>query len=524
MGEGEGTLAMSTNASNSVERNKLSSLTDSLTWASQQYNDKKKDDSNCDEVNSKDSEAPVIALYQDTLDDEQRRKIVILSKTLSSLAVPSSRESTEARVSEPKQPANPMLSLQRTITDYICGDSHVSSHESRARTLTVLRQRVPEATNLLSTVLFATIQAKETHQKVAVESAFAISSFLEQKISKEDRQLIIKSIGATASKLISVLGTASMTLSFALKGDDPIECLYKLAAESTILQRKMVKRRYTILVTARRLSSMDHWTRIGALDFCRSLFADRESVEHLSCVGQGKNMDILVDGLTKLVSHEDVVQNQLTAVSILAQILELDYQVDKVLQCLRWLAIQSKSRDAILASTRAYCQYLKRCKKIDIKHLKAAVAFIGLSQKEVRHEALVTVELLMGGSTTTGLVTDSDLIERCHQIILKGAEQDRTIAFDILRQAARLRSCHVHLCNHPAFLETVVQFVAGQEVQHPFATEILLALLMNGESTDVFQRMSDLLPWLINFVYSADFDDATKEQLGGVIVRLVLVS
>jgi hypothetical protein len=191
---------------------------------------------------------------------------------------------------------------------------------------------------------------------------------------------------------------------------------------------------------------------------------------------------------------------------------------------MKWLAFKSTSRDSIIASTNSYCQCVRRCEDLDIEHLKAVVEFTAFAQKEVRHEALVTIELQMNARNTISLLKDSDLIDNCHRIILEGPDQDCTIAFDVVRQAARSRSCHAQLCSHPAFLETVVQFVAKKETPDPYATEILLAILLGEDNASAFQKISDLLPWLVSFVNTVGTDDDVKEQLVAVIMRLSLVS
>jgi hypothetical protein len=499
-------------------------LTDSLIWASQHLFDQRKENCNCDEAKTEASSTSAAALYHNTLDDEQRRKIAILSNTLSNMFIPSDKENLLAST-VPELKADPIFSLEQIIGAYICGECDDNTRQNTARSLDVIRQRVPEATGLLADTLFSIIKAKGSQPNVSAESAITISRFLEQGyLSPKDLQFIVGNIEENASLLISVLSTASMTSAFSSKEDDPLESLYILAAASKTVQRKMAKRRCTILAIARRLASLDHWTRVSALDFCQRLFADGESVDSLCCVGKGKNLDILVNGLIKLVFHDTVVQNQLTAVSILSQIQALNSQVKKILECMKWLAFKSTSRDSIIASTNSYCQCVRRCEDLDIEHLKAVVEFTALAQKEVRHEALVTIELQMNARNTISLLKDSDLIDNCHRIILEGPDQDCTIAFDIVRQAARSRSCHAQLCSHPAFLETVVQFVAKKETPDPYAMEILLAILSGEDNASAFQKISDLLPWLVSFVNTVGTDDDVKEQLVAVIMRLSLVS
>jgi hypothetical protein len=498
-------------------------LTDSLIWASQHLFDQRKEICNCDEAKTEAASTSAATLYHNTLDDVQRRKIAILSNTLSNMFIPSFKENLLAST-VPKLKADHMLSLEQIIGAHICGEPDDNTRQNTGRTLDVIRQRVPEATRLLADTIFSIIKAKGSQPNVSAESAMTISRFVEQGLSPKDLQFIVGNIEENASLLISVLSTASMTSAFSLKEDDPLESLYILAAASKTVQRKMVKRRCTILAIARRLASLDHWTRVSALDFCQRLFADGESVDSLCCVGKGNNLDILVNGLIKLVFHDTVVQNQLTAVSILSQIQALNSQVKKILECMKWLAFKSTSRDSIIASTNSYCQCVRGCEDPDIEYLKAVVEFTAFTQKEVRHEALVTIELQMNARNTISLLKDSDLIDNCHRIILEGPDQDCTIAFDIVRQLARSRSCHAQLFSHPAFLETVVQFVAKKETPDPYAMEIILAILLGEDNASAFQKFPDLLPWLVSFVNTVGTDDDVKEQLVAVIMRLSLVS
>jgi hypothetical protein len=218
--------------------------------------------------------------------------------------IPSDKENLLAST-VPELKADPIFSLEQIIGAYICGECDDNTRQNTARSLDVMRQRVPEATGLLADTLFSIIKAKGSQPNVSAESAITISRFLEQGyLSPKDLQFIVGNIEENASLLISVLSTASMTSAFSSKEDDPLESLYILAAASKTVQRKMAKRRCTILAIARRLASLDHWTRVSALDFCQRLFADGESVDSLCCVGKGKNLDILVNGLIKLVFHD----------------------------------------------------------------------------------------------------------------------------------------------------------------------------------------------------------------------------
>lgn len=499
-------------------------LTDSLTWASQQFPDKKISKIHCDEAKSEDSTTSAATLYHETLDDEQKKKIAILSNSLSRMGIAALKENLAAPMAVQDSKTGQALSLQRVLNAYLCGESDCETLQNRARTLPGIRKRVPEASHLLAESLFSSIKTTSRSQpKVAVESAIAISKFLEQNLLPKDRHLLVKSIGDNASLLISVLSTASMRSVDSPKEDDPLECLFVLAAVSKTLQTKMVKRRCTVLAIARSLSSVNHWARIGALDFCNNLFADTDAVVRLSHVGSGNNRDILVNGLISLVFQDSVVQNQLTAVSILSQIQELDCQVEKIMECMKWLAFQSKSRDAILASTNSYCRCVRRQEDVDTECLRTVVEFTGFTQKEVRHAALVTIELQMCAKNTSDLLKDSDLINNCHQALLEGPGQDCSIAFDILRQLARSTSCHAQLYNHPALLETVIHFVASQEVPDPLASEILLALVLGGQSGQELRKFPDVLPWLIKFVDTTGANEDVNEQLVAVIVRLALL-
>lgn len=423
-----------------------------------------------------------------------------------------------------------LLSSFYQLTDmFFCGSLQDDIHHRQTvikettKTIDDIRMRAPEATKEVVDTLFSMLTVPHYLLDVAAESAISIATFLEQRITSKDRRYIVEKAEENSSDLISVLSTAYLTSVISPNQKDPMESLFAIAANSKSIQRKMVKRRGTNLAIARCLRESDHWKRVGALDFCRQVFRDDASVETLISFGNGENLEILVDGLIKRVYDNTVVQDQLVAISILSKVLSWNCHVEKTLEALHAVAFQSNSRDAVIVAADAFCSHVEKNGNLSVEHQRALIGFGTLPQKEVRREALIILQAQTNNVCCARLLNKKDTIDALLSIILHSPEKgDQIIALDIVRQMTRSRVHHDNLCRHQRFLSTIVSIVTSTESPDPFATEILIALVLNKDNSDAVLRVPEILKWLTSFVDAHQFDGIVQEQLVSLILRLTL--
>jgi len=473
--------------------------------------------------------------FTNALDESQKRNIANLSNSLSkTISNDGSRQaqiikrSSRELLPRASGVKLDLLSSFYQLTDmFACGslqndvDHRRTVLKETTKTIDLIRMRAPEATQEVVDTLFSMLTIPSNLLDVAAESAISIAAFLEQRLAPKDRRYIVRKAEENSSNLISVLSTAYLTSVESPNHKDPMESLFVIAATSMSIQRKMVKRRSTNLAIARCLRESDHWKRVGALDFCQRIFHDDASVKSLISFGKGANLEILVDGLIKRVCDDTVVQDQLTAISILSKVLSWDCHVDKTLEALHSVAFHSNSRDAVIVAADAFCSYVKKNGNPSVEHQRALIGFGTLPQKEVRRVALLILQSQTNNVCSAHLLDKMDSIDALLSIILHSpVQRDGIIALDIVRQMARSRVHHANLCRHPNFLSTIVSMV--NSTGDPLATEILLSLVLNKDNEDAFLRVPEISQWLISFVEAHQITGAVQEQLVTLILRLTL--
>ncbi|CAJ1960157.1 unnamed protein product [Cylindrotheca closterium] len=475
-----------------------------------------------------------------TLDESQKRNIANLSNSLST-TIGSDDSRTKSWITKNNcRELVPSLSSREIKSDllssfyhladmFVCGsleddvDHRHTVLKETTKTIDIIRVRAPEATQELVDALFSMLTIRNNLLDVAAESAISIATFLEQGLTPKDRTYIVQKAEENSSSLISVLSTAYLTSVKSLSNKDPMESLFTIASASKFIQRKMVKRRGANLAVARCLRESDYWKRAGALDFCGLVFEDDASVQSLISMGEGENLEILVDGLIKRVYDDTVVQDQLAAISIVSKVLSLNCHVEKTLQAFHSVAFHSTSRDAVIVAADAFCSYVKKNGDLSLEHQLALIGFATLPQKEIRRVALVTLQSHTNNACSVELLNKSDTIDALLSIILHSpVHGDGIIALDIVRQMARSRVHHTNLCRHPTFLSTIVSMADSTDTPNPLAIEILVALVLNQENKDAFLRTPGLFKWLAKFVTAHPTGGNVQEQFLSVILFLTL--
>jgi hypothetical protein len=434
-----------------------------------------------------------------SLNNGQRRQIARLANSLANM-IPSDED---LRSSIPVFEKDLLLSLKQIAENFSCG----LSHQTYSKPSVDLTHRNSNPTHELIDTLFMIIKAPDIKPRVWAESAITIAKILEQGLSPNDLSFAIRRIDENASLVISILSTASLEATFESKADDPMASLYTIAAVSNTVLRKMVKRRCTIIAVSRRLGHSDHFIINSALDICQIIFADANCVNNL-CTGPGDNLELLVTSILQLIRESAIVQHQLTGIEVLSPLLTANhYHIQSILETLKWVASESKSRDTVVKSVFSFCQAVKEQERPSLQCLKSLVEFSKFPQKEVRLETLHVIDIKVNADNIQSFLEHSELVAVLYQNILVGSEEERMTAFDIARQMARSSISHSRLCSHKRFLEEVIKRVVRKhESPNSSAAEILLSLLLNKENTQYFLQFPSLLPWLVDFV--------TKHRIG----------
>jgi len=408
-----------------------------------------------------------------------------------------------------------------------------SSHEDKmlvqlilmnvCKTIGLIYSYVPteQIEDLITTLLL--ILNCQSFPSIQVDAAGKICALV-SSVPVDDNGATITKLEANASLLISALSTVFGSVSGGTEEADPTLRLYDLAAISEVIRIKMMKRRCTMLAISRHFRHPDPKTRRKALSLCRE-YLDHPEVSNSFSTGMFVE-NALVETLAESAAKETDPEIQFTAVSLLRKITTMQvFPSASIMATIKDLAYSGHSDRVVVECGATYCEGMQKEPFPTKEDLSTVVGFTGFPFAEVRSKALATIESFITKSETVDLlIKETDLFINFGLIVTNGSDVDCEQALNIVRQLSRSSRNHPKLCENSDFLATVVDYVAKKEVSnrnaHFFAVEIVLALLSNDENTKVFLPFRHLLPWLVSFLNKTTADDAFKDQVVAVIIRL----
>lgn len=467
--------------------------------------------------------------YRNCLSNMQGLHIAVLSSSLA-MVLRCSKELLALHVH--KFQSDLITSLQHITEIFVpwAGDDTIQevALSSTARTIRFIIPHVPYAvTKQLVNILMSILQGRLSSD-IRIDAASALVSFFENPLVKASPQ-VLRRIEDNASLLISTLSTASLAnAEDSNTQQDPMIGLYQLAAVSSIVRAKMVKRRCTILAICKHLTHPDEKIREHALYFCKdALSRGSECLEGLTS-GLGDNVDLLTEGLIYSAATEVKAELLLIVVILLEKIVSLDqFPAQPALDALRSLAYNKVGVDdsVMMEAACAYCRGIQHV-EFSIREMTTIVDLTTSCFAQARSEALTRIEAVESEDSEAALqlLEETDMIENLALIIRHGSNQDCVAALDISRQFARSSYYHQALCKHSGFLRAVVELVAKEQIHnriaHFYGVETILALLSNEGNTKSFLAYPQLLPWLVTFVNTTTADEDFKQEVVAAIVRI----
>ncbi|KAG7361145.1 hypothetical protein IV203_036245 [Nitzschia inconspicua] len=389
------------------------------------------------------------------------------------------------------------------------------------RTVGLIHRYVIHHTEMYVEILLKIVTGESSPNCVKVDAADTIFLVLET-FPLQTNPGIVKLLEANSSALISVLSTAAIPVS----DDDlnPTLRLFDLASVSVMIRAKMMKRRCTVLAVVRhfRHASMD--VRRKAYLFCQEIVDDPDASNSYSSSLFLEN--VVVDALVEAAAVESDPDTQVLAASLLCKITKIQpFPSTAAMDQARRLAFSASNESIATECGVAYCEGMKKEPFPNHKHISALLDFTTLPYANVRAKAFESLETLLTKSESVEiLLKDTPFLEKFEETVSDGSDDDCEAALNILRQLSRSSRHHDTICQHASLLGSLIAFVAQEDVTnrkaHFYGVEIILALLSNGETTAAFLPFRRLLPWLVSFLNRTTADDAFKEQVVAVIIRL----
>lgn len=467
--------------------------------------------------------------YRNCLSNMQGLHIAVLSSSLAMVL----RCSKELRASHVHKFQSDLITSLQQITEIFVswvGDETIQqvALSSAARTIRFIIPHVPYTAAEQLIDMLMTILHGHLSSDIRIDAASALVSFFENPLVKTMSPQVLRKMEDNASLLISTLSTASLANDQDSTQQDPMIGLYQLAAVSSIVRAKMVKRRCTILAICKHLTHHpDEKIREHALYFCKDALNRSECLEGLTS-GLGDNVEILTEGLIDSATREVNPELLLIVIMLLEKIVSMDqFPAQPALEALRSLAYKTGDvEDSVLME--AACAYCRGSQNVEfsIRKMATIVDFCTSDFAEVRSEALTRIEAVESEDSEAALqvLEETEMLENMALIIRHGSNQDCVAALDITRQLARSSYYHRALCSHSCFLGAVVELVAKEQVHnriaHFYGMETLLALLSNEGNTISFLAYPQLVPWLVNFVNTTTADEDFKQEVVAAIVRI----
>lgn len=397
------------------------------------------------------------------------------------------------------------------------------SHNFKAGTNQVHNSTYPAESKVVRDLILR-VTSPSTHPLIRMQAAMDISLILWTYHGSEAEESMITSIEQGASKILSVLSTASVTSNAT---DDPnvVMCLCRLAI-SPIFRTKMVKRRCTILALTRHLSHQDATIRESILLVAHQFCVD-DDCKICLYRGASENVDILREGLVNAAQVATNPKCQLILVSALQGLLHvMDEATDDVLDIFKSYAYSGTSDDVIIQSAINLTKSITPQLELIDRYLWAVADFTTFPFPEVRREALKTLEAITcSPDGIMNLLTTTELVENISLVIKRGSREDCTNILNSTRQIARSSLYHEKLLSDSDFLPCLVDVVLSEKGEHGhtskgYATEILLSLLSNEENMDAFLPFWCLRSWLADIVESYFVDKSSREIMKAVMAKL----
>lgn len=389
------------------------------------------------------------------------------------------------------------------------------------RIVGLIHRYVVHRVDILVETLLLIVSNTSIPNRVKVDATGTICCIL-KVCSSEPNPNIVRLLEANSSTLISVISTASTPLSD--EEPDPAMRLYDLADISEIIRVKMMKRRCSMLVVVRHFRHANSTVRHKAYSFCHEMVDHPEASDSYS-----NNMFLdstLPQTLAECTVGESDQEIQEIAVSLLYKIaLMQPFPSPSVMEKIRALAYSAQSDYVVTQCGTAYCEGMQKEPFPTKEQISTVLDMSTFPFARIRAKAFETLEALLTKSECIEiLLGETNMLDNFGAILSDGSGSDCEAALNLIRLLSRSSRNHGRICEKTSFLRSLIEFVAMGEVTnrtaHFYGVEIILALLSNDGTTTAFLPFRQLLPWLVSFLNKTTADDAFKEHVGMVIIRL----
>lgn len=468
-----------------------------------------------------------VTYYHDSLSDVQGISVAVIASALS-VMFRCSRPILEKHIATFESDLIESLCQMILIFSSWTGETTVAQvvYSSTTKIIRSIVSLVPDACEDLIDILTVILKA-DTSADICVDAACAMAGFFDD-LHAVPTQRALSRIEDNGSSLISTLSSASQDYSHDSEDLDPMNDLYKLAAISSVIRCKMVKRRGALLAVAKHMQIGEVFEiRERAMNFCADIFGDAQCMVVLS-KRSDDSVELLLQGLVDSANNEIRPTLRLAAVALIGAFVAVpNFDSEKAMGALQDLAYTSEPDEVVIEAAYCYCQGSYYIGELSTEVVSTIVEFSTFPLAKVRAEALQRLDALIAEdpAVTETMLADTDVLESYSLMVLYGSDQDCTVAMNICRQLAAEPRFHTTLCNHDLLVHAVVGYVTQDKVvenraAHWSGIEIILSLLKDENNVKAFIGLPQLLPWLVTFLNSTTAKESFKKKVVTAILRL----